>query len=110
MLNIVLKSLSDAKAEDVVSIDLQDKTSIADYMIVASGRSSRHVSAIAGQVLEKLKEEGFRGAAAEGLSHGDWVLIDSGDVVIHVFRPEVREFYNLEKMWLADRPNELVAV
>jgi ribosome-associated protein len=110
MLNIVLKSLSDAKAEDIVSIDLKGKTSIADFMVVASGRSNRHVGAIADQLLDKLKKAGHGGATVEGLPHCDWVLIDGGDVVIHIFRPEVREFYNLEKMWLADRPNGPVAV
>jgi ribosome-associated protein len=110
MLNIVLKSLSDAKAEDIVSIDLKGKTSIADFMVVASGRSNRHVGAIADQLLDKLKKAGQGGATVEGLPHCDWVLIDGGDVVIHIFRPEVREFYNLEKMWLADRPNGPVAV
>jgi ribosome-associated protein len=110
MLNVVLKSLSDAKAEDVISIDLKGKTSIADFMVVASGRSNRHVGAIADQITDKLKKEGFRNVTVEGLPHCDWVLIDGGDVVVHVFRPEVREFYNLEKMWLADRPNGPVAV
>jgi ribosome-associated protein len=110
MLNTVLKSLSDAKAENVVSIDLTGKTPIADFMIVASGRSNRHVGAIADQLVKKLKETGCRGVAIEGLPHCDWVLIDSGDVVVHVFRPEVREFYNLEKMWLADRPNSPIPV
>lgn len=110
MLNIVLESLSDAKAENTVSIDLAGKTSIADFMVVASGRSNRHVGAIADQLLEKLKQEGFRGVTVEGTPHCDWVLIDAGDVVVHIFRPEVREFYNLEKMWLADRPNGPVPV
>lgn len=110
MLKIVLKSLSDAKAEDVVSIDLKGKTSIADFMVVATGRSNRHVGAIADQLIDKLKKEGFRNATAEGTPHCDWVLIDGGDVVVHIFRPEVREFYNLEKMWLADRPAGPVAV
>jgi ribosome-associated protein len=109
MLSVVLKSLSDAKAEEIVSIDLKGKTSIADFMVVASGRSNRHVGAIADQVVDKLKKEGFRNVTVEGLPHCDWVLIDGGDVVVHIFRPEVREFYNLEKMWLADRPNGPVA-
>ena len=98
MLSVVLKSLSDAKAEEIVSIDLKGKTSIADFMVVASGRSNRHVGAIADQVVDKLKKEGFRNVTVEGLPHCDWVLIDGGDVVVHIFRPEVREFYNLEKM------------
>jgi ribosome-associated protein len=107
---IVLNSLSDAKAEDVVSIDLAGKTTIADVMVVASGRSQRHVGAIADQLLDKLKNEGVKNARVEGLPLCDWVLIDAGDVVVHIFRPEVRQFYNLEKMWSADRPNDPVAV
>ena len=92
------------KAEEVVEIDLTGKTSIADTMIVASGRSHRHVGAIAERVLEVLKERGLGPARVEGLPACDWVLIDAGDVIVHVFRPEVRSFYNLEKMWGADRP------
>ena len=107
---IVLNSLSDAKAEDVVSIDLAGKTTIADLMVVASGRSQRHVGAIADQLLDKLKNEGVKNARVEGLPLCDWVLIDAGDVVVHIFRPEVRQFYNLEKMWSAERPNDPVAV
>jgi ribosome-associated protein len=110
ILTTVLNSLSDAKAEDIVSIDLHSKTSIADHMVIASGRSQRHVGAIADQVREKLKDEGVRDLKIEGLPHCDWVLIDTGDVILHIFRPEVREFYNLEKMWSADRPNDPIAV
>jgi ribosome-associated protein len=101
--------LEDMKAEDVVEIDLTGKTSIADSMIVASGRSHRHVGAIAERVLEGLKRQGFGPARVEGLPACDWVLIDAGDVIVHVFRPEVRSFYNLEKMWGADRPHERLA-
>jgi ribosome-associated protein len=97
------------KAEDTVEIDLIGKTSIADTMIIASGRSHRHVGSIAERVLEALKERGFRSVRVEGLPACDWVLIDAGDVLIHIFRPEVRSFYNLEKMWGADRPRERVA-
>ncbi len=110
ILTTVLDSLSDAKAEDVVSIDLYGKTSIGDHMVIASGRSQRHVGAIADQVVEKLKSDGLRNLRVEGLPHCDWVLIDSGDVIVHIFRPEVRQFYNLEKMWSADRPTDPVAV
>jgi len=106
----VLNSLSDAKAEDLVSIDLVGKTTIADTMVIASGRSQRHVGAVADQLLQKLKNGGVRNATVEGLPHCDWVLIDAGDVVVHIFRPEVRQFYNLEKMWSADRPTDPVAV
>ena len=110
ILTTVLNSLSDAKAENVVPIDLQGKTSIGDYMVIASGRSQRHVGAIAEQLRDALKEDGHRNLRVEGLPHCDWVLIDTGDVIVHIFRPEVREFYNLEKMWSADRPNDPVAV
>jgi ribosome-associated protein len=102
-------SLEDMKAEDVVEIDLTGKTSIADTMIIASGRSHRHVGAIAERVLEVLKDRGFGPARVEGLPACDWVLIDAGDVIVHVFRPEVRSFYNLEKMWGSDRPAERLA-
>ena len=110
MLALVMKSLDDDKAEDIVSIDLAGKTPIADYMVVASGRSARHVSALADHVMRRLKEKGFGLAQAEGMTQGDWVLIDAGDVVIHVFRPEVRQFYRLEKMWSADIPADQIAV
>ena len=97
----VLASLEDSKAEDIVSIDIQGKSSLGDYMVVASGRSHRHVSAISDQLLRTLKENGFGQARVEGLAGADWVLIDTGDVIVHVFRPEIREFYNIEKMWQA---------
>lgn len=100
-LQMVLASLEDSKAEDIVTIDIQGKSSLADYMIVASGRSHRHVAAVADHLLRALKDAGFGNARVEGLSGADWVLIDSGDIIIHIFRPEVREFYNLEKMWQA---------
>jgi ribosome-associated protein len=110
LLDVVLDTLDDAKAEDVVCIDLKGKTSIGDQMVVAWGRSQRHVAAVADQLIRKLKAEGFGRARVEGLPHGDWVLIDAGDVIVHIFRPEVREFYNLEKMWSADRPMERMVV
>ena len=100
-LETVLASLDDSKAENIVSIDIQGKSSIADHMVIASGRSHRHVAAVAEHLLTALKDAGFGNARVEGLSNADWVLIDSGDIVIHVFRPEVREFYNIEKMWQA---------
>ena len=102
----VLATLEDAKSEDTVAIDLAGKTSLADAMIVTSGRSNRHVGAIADQLIEKLKAEGHTGLRVEGMPHCDWVLIDAGDVIVHIFRPEVRSFYNLEKMWGSDRPVE----
>ena len=110
LLTIVLNILSDGKAEEIQSIDLVGKTTIADTMVIASGRSQRHVSALADQLLQKLKQEGIKDVRVEGLPLCDWVLIDAGDVVAHIFRPEVRQFYNLEKMWTAERPNNPVAV
>ena len=106
MVQEVLAILDDAKAEDTISIDLAGKTALADAMIVTSGRSNRHVSAIADQLIEKLKAEGHTGLRVEGMPNCDWVLIDAGDVIVHIFRPEVRSFYNLEKMWGSDRPVE----
>ena len=103
---VALASLEDMKAENTVEIDLAGKTSLADTMIVTSGRSHRHVGAIAERVIKDLKDKGFGNARVEGLPACDWVLIDAGDVLIHVFRPEVRGFYNLEKMWGADRPQD----
>lgn len=102
MLDLIETSLDDDKAEQVVRIDLKGKTEIADYMLVASGRSSRHVAAIAEHIVEKLKASGHGRPKIEGLQTCDWVLVDAGDVIVHVFRPEVREFYNLEKMWAVD--------
>lgn len=101
--------LDDAKAENVVAIDIRGKSSIGDYMVIASGRSDRHVGAIAEQIQRKIKEEGYGRARVEGQPQCDWVLIDIGDIIVHVFRPEVREFYNLEKMWSAERPSDPTA-
>lgn len=102
-LSIVLNRLEDMKAEDIVTIDLTGKTSIADTMVVASGRSNRHVGSIADNVVETLHKAGLRDIRTEGMPHCDWVLIDAGDIVVHVFRPEVRSFYSLEKMWAGGR-------
>ncbi|MBZ4022135.1 ribosome silencing factor [Rhodobacter sp. TJ_12] len=96
----VLESLDDDKAEDIVQIDLRGRSSIADHMVICSGRSSRQVGAIAEKLVERLKEEFGRPCKIEGKDQGDWVLIDASDVIVHVFRPEVREFYQLEKMWM----------
>jgi ribosome-associated protein len=104
----VLAWLDDAKAENVVTIDIRQKSSLGDYMVIASGRSDRHVGAVAEQIQRKLKEEGHSKARIEGQTHCDWVVIDIGDIIVHVFRPEVREFYNLERMWSADRPSDPV--
>jgi ribosome-associated protein len=98
-LAVVLESLDDSKAEDIVAIDVTGKTPLADHMVVASGRSHRHVGAVADRLLRDLRDAGAKGVRVEGLNSCDWVLIDAGDVVIHIFRPEVRSFYNLEKMW-----------
>nr|WP_210255744.1 MULTISPECIES: ribosome silencing factor [unclassified Rhizobium] len=100
-LQAVLASLEDSKAENIVTIDIAGKSALGDHMVVVSGRSSRHVLAIADHVMTDLKDEGFGNARVEGLDGGDWVLIDTGDIIIHVFRPEIREFYNIEKMWAA---------
>jgi ribosome-associated protein len=97
----VLASLEDSKAENIVSIDIQGKSSLGDYMVVASGRSHRHVAAVADHLIRTLKDAGLGTARVEGLAGADWVLVDAGDIIVHVFRPEVREFYNIEKMWQA---------
>ena len=102
MIDVVLHTLEDAKAEDTVSVDIVGKSSLADNMVVTSGRSNRHVSAIADQLVKSLRDGGFGKPRIEGLPHADWVLVDAGDVIVHIFRPEVREFYNIEKMWQAD--------
>ena len=99
MLDLVLTSLDEDQAQEVVTIPLQGKSSMADYMVIASGRSTRQVAAIAQKLAERLKQDGFGTPRIEGLPAADWVLIDSGDVVVHLFRPEVRSFYNLERMW-----------
>lgn len=104
MIDVVLESLDDAKAADTVDIDMTGKSPLADHMVVTSGRSHRHVAAVADQLTRALKQAGFGSARVEGLPQADWVLVDAGDVVVHIFRPEVREFYNLEKMWSADGP------
>ncbi len=99
LLERILSSLDDDKAEDVIAIDLRGKSTIADHMVICSGRSSRQVAAIAEKLAERLKADFGRTVRTEGKDTGDWVLIDAGDVIVHVFRPEVREFYQLEKMW-----------
>ena len=103
ILELAKNSLDDGKAEDVIVIDLEGKSSIASYMIVASGNSNRHVASLAENLQLKLKENGCA-SIAEGLEKADWVLVDAYDVIIHIFRPEVREFYSLEKMWSAVKP------
>ena len=100
VLALVLKSVDDDKAEDIVQIDLRGRSDVADYMVICSGRSSRQVAAISEKLADRLKQELRISVRMEGKETGDWVLIDSGDVIVHVFRPEVRDFYQLEKMWL----------
>jgi ribosome-associated protein len=100
LLERILASLEDDKAEEIVSIDLRGKSSIADFMVIGSGRSSRQVAAISEKLVERLKHDLGRPCRIEGKDAGDWVLIDAGDVIVHIFRPEVREFYQLEKMWM----------
>ncbi len=101
---LALDCIEDMKAEETIAIDLMGRTSLADTMIITSGRSQRHVGAIADRILQDMKAKGFGTARVEGLPACDWVLIDAGDIIVHIFRPEVRGFYNLEKMWGADRP------
>jgi len=99
VLDTVRSSLEDSKAAEIVTINIQGKSALGDYMVVASGRSHRHVGAITDHLLRDLKDNGHGTPRVEGLPHCDWVLVDTGDIVIHVFRPEVRDFYGLEKMW-----------
>ena len=103
LLKLIITSLEDDKAEDIIAIDLRGKSEMADHMVIASGRSSRQVNAIAQHLVDKLKSDLDRLCRVEGKNVGDWVLIDCGDAVVHIFRPEVREFYQLEKMWAPDQ-------
>ena len=107
---LILKSLDDDQAVEAVSIPLAGKSTLADYMVIASGRSTRQVASMAEKLMRRIKETSGRAPRIEGLPAADWVLIDAGDVIVHIFRPEVRGFYNLEKMWGADRPPDRVAV
>lgn len=107
LLDLTLQTLDDAKAEEITTIDLSGKSSIADFMVVASGRSHRHVGAVAERLARDLKDKGFGRIRQEGKDNCDWVLIDAGAVIVHIFRPEVREFYNIEKMWMAERPEDI---
>ena len=107
---LVLKSLDDDLAQEIVTIDLAGKSALADHMVVATGRSQRHVGAVADHLLRKLKEVGLKGVRAEGLSTCDWVLVDAGDVVVHIFNKEKRKFFDLEKMWSELIPKEKVII
>lgn len=103
--DVVVHALDENKGEEIVSLDLKDKCSFTDFMVVASGRSARHVSALADHVVDALRKADGHVMSVEGRETGDWVLIDAGDVVIHLFRPEIRQFYNIEKMWAIPLPN-----
>jgi len=107
--DLIINTLDDNKAEDIIEIDLPKDTAIADFMFIASGRSSRQVAAIAENLMRTLKNEGYKSISIEGLNQGDWVLIDTGDAIIHVFRPEVREFYNLERIWSPEMLNSITS-
>ena len=104
---IIIKTLDSNKALDIVSIDLKDKSSIADYMIVASGTSSRHIQSLSEQVLEKFKTNGLKNCKIEGKDSAEWKLVDGIDIVVHIFNPEKRKFYELEKIWSELIPKEL---
>jgi ribosome-associated protein len=106
LLKEVVAWLDEAKAEEIVTIDLAGKSSLGDFMIIATGRTDRHVGGIADQLRQKLKAAGVDSVRVEGMDTCDWVVADAGDIIIHIFRPEVRDFYKLEKMWSAERPGE----
>jgi len=106
---LILHRLDDEKAHDIVFIDLKDKSAFADALVIASGRSHRHVGAMADHLLRALKDAGHGRARVEGLPYCDWVLIDAGDVIVHLFRPEVRSFYNIEKIWSVEPPGRVAA-
>jgi ribosome-associated protein len=105
LLDRIRASLDDDKAEDIVVIDMSGRSALADAIVVASGRSSRHVASIAEHLARRLKEAGYGTRPITGAQQGDWVLVDAGDVIVHVFRPEVREYYQLERMWSVDEPD-----
>ena len=109
LLSLILTSLDDDKAEDVVTIDLMGRSSLTDAIVIANGRSQRHVSSIAEHLARRLKEAGYGSRPIDGLGSGDWVLVDAGDAIVHVFRPEVRAYYDLEGMWSVAEPERAVA-
>lgn len=106
----ILNSLDDDKAENVVTIDLEGRSALADAIVIASGRSQRHVASIAEHLARRLKESGYGTRPLEGAQTGDWALVDAGDVIVHIFRPEVRDYYDLEGMWSVDEPERAVRV
>ena len=108
--NILINTLDLNKAQDIVTIDLKDKSSMADYMIIASGTSSRHIQALSEQVLEKLKDNGIKDSKIEGKESNDWKLVDGIDLIVHIFHPEKRKFYELEKMWSEFIPKEKLII
>ncbi len=107
---IIINTLDINKAKDIVSIDLKDKSSVADYMIIASGTSSRHIQSLSEQVLEKLKDNGLKNSKIEGKDSGEWKLVDGIDLIVHIFHPEKRKFYELEKMWSEFIPKEKLII
>jgi ribosome-associated protein len=109
LLSRILTSLDADKGEDIVTIDLEGRSSVADALVIASGRSGRHVSAMAENLARKLKQAGYGTRPVDGLSQGDWVLVDAGDVIVHLFRPEVRAYYDLEGMWSVSTPSKFLA-
>ena len=108
LLKLTLDALEDDKAIDIISINLEGRSSIADYMVVASGNSAKQVTSMADNLVKKYKEIGLRTPSPEGMSNGDWVLIDAKDILIHLFRPEVRDFYSLEKMWAKNQKENIL--
>ena len=108
--NIILDTLDSNKAQDIISIDLENKSSIADYMIIASGTSSRHIQALSEQVLEKLKDNGIKNSKIEGKESNDWKLVDGIDLIVHIFQPEKRKFYEIEKIWSELIPKEKIMI
>jgi ribosome-associated protein len=109
LLGHILKSLDDDKAEDIVTIDLEGRSSLADALVIATGRSTRHVSSMAEHLARRLKEEGYGTRHVDGAAQGDWVLVDAGDVIVHLFRSEVRDYYDLEGMWSVEEPKRRAA-
>ena len=107
---IIITTLDLNKAEDIITIDLKDKSSMADYMIIASGTSSRHIQSLSEQVLEKLKDNGIKDSKIEGKESGEWKLVDGIDLIVHIFHPEKRKFYELEKIWSEFIPKEKVMI
>ena len=107
---IIIKTLDSNKAHDIVSIDLKDKSSMADYMVIASGTSSRHIQSLSEQVLEKLKDNGVKNSKIEGKDSNEWKLVDGIDIIVHIFHPEKRKFYELEKIWSELIPKERIII